>query len=86
MLQLVTALAFYGTLTANPDSDALKDKDGNEFRFEVPRGDELPREGFQKVSYSYIAPSDDPNITVKINAKSERLERYPPLLHISLFI
>lgn len=78
--QIVTAFAFFGTLTANPATDALRDRDGNEFRFEPPKGDELPRNGFQQIAYSYIAPTDDPNITVKIDPKSQRLERYPPQL------
>lgn len=76
--ELVTAIAFYGRLDANPLTDPLPG-DSNGFRFSPPAGQELPEAGFV-ISYSgFKDPSavDGSKINVIISPDSERLSLLP---------
>src|SRR5438093_5657312 len=46
---IVTALAFAGTIEFNPLTDTLTAPDGQPVRFTAPEGEELPRQGFARV-------------------------------------
>jgi aconitate hydratase len=75
--ELVTAMAFYGTLSSNPVTDSLKDSSGKEFVFTEPKGDELPAKGFVFSKEGYLAPienlSERKKIPVEIADTSDRL-------------
>jgi len=79
--EITTALAVAGKITFNPETDALTDAEGNEFKLKSPFGDELPEKGFVPDLSGYTAPPEDgSNIEVKVNPNSDRLqllERFP---------
>ncbi|HET6371478.1 MAG TPA: aconitase family protein, partial [Nitrospiria bacterium] len=57
--ELVTAMAFAGTLEFNPVKDALTAADGTKIHFEPPHGEELPAKGFAKGEEGLITPAAD---------------------------
>jgi aconitate hydratase len=72
--ELVTAMAFSGSLSFNPLTDKLKDSAGNEFLLPEPEGDELPADGFKVDTEGFIPPADDgAGVEVKVADGSERL-------------
>jgi aconitate hydratase len=78
---VVTALAFAGTLEFDPVHDALTGPDGRPFRFAAPEGEELPRTGFARGPEGYEAPADDPDsLEVIVPADSERLQLLGPFV------
>jgi len=77
--EIVTALAFAGTLEFDPVQDTLKAPDGTAFRFTSPEGEELPRNGFAGGWEGYEAPAEDgESVTVEIPPDSERLQLLQP--------
>jgi aconitate hydratase len=77
--EIVTALAIAGSLSFNPLTDTLKDKDGNDILLKPPFGDELPSKGFDKGESGFEAPQGDGNkIVIKVNNNSERLQLLTP--------
>ena len=76
--ELVVATAFAGTIDFDPRTDTIE-RDGGEFRFTPPSGDELPQAGFDSGESGYIAPpADGSNVEVIIVPESNRLERLTP--------
>jgi len=79
--EIVTALAFAGTLEFDPVHGTLQGSDGKAFRFTPPEGEELPRAGFARGEEGYEAPADDPDsVGVMIPANSERLQLLGPFV------
>ncbi|OGL15609.1 MAG: aconitate hydratase [Candidatus Rokubacteria bacterium RIFCSPLOWO2_12_FULL_71_22] len=77
--ELVTALAFAGTLEFDPVHGTLPDAQGKPFRFTPPEAEELPRDGFTGGAEGYEAPADDPNaVQVIVRPDSERLQLLQP--------
>ncbi|MGH7263796.1 MAG: aconitate hydratase, partial [Candidatus Rokuibacteriota bacterium] len=77
--EIVTALAFAGTLEFDPVRGTLPGPDGRPFRFTPPEGEELPREGFARGEEGYEAPAEDADaVQVEIAASSERLQLLEP--------
>jgi aconitate hydratase len=77
--EIVTALAFAGTLEFDPVHGTLPAPDGPAFRFTPPEGEELPREGFARGEEGYEAPaSDGAGVQVVIRPDSERLQLLAP--------
>ncbi len=74
--ELVVAMAFSGSMKFNPLTDTLKDKDGNDFRFEPPAGEVFPGEGFTSKSSGYEASTKSGEVI--IDPKSERLAFLEP--------
>lgn len=74
--ELVVAMAFGGSLKFNPLTDSLKDKGGNDFRFEAPSGEVYPREGFTSKKSGYEASTKSGEVI--INPASERLAVLDP--------
>lgn len=82
--EIVTAMAFAGTTTFNPMTDALITPDGKEFRFSPPQGLEGPatpfdagRDQFKPAS----SPEPDPSVEIAVSPTSERLallDPFPP--------
>src|SRR6266403_2991322 len=62
---VVTAMAFAGTLEFNPLTDTLTAPSGERVRFTAPEGEELPRQGFARGAEGYEEPAADPD-SVKI--------------------
>lgn len=76
---IVTAMAFAGDLTFNPMTDSLKGADGKEFRFDEPKGIEIPSKGYDAGQDTFQPPpADGSNIEVVIRPDSERLQRLEP--------
>jgi aconitate hydratase len=77
--EIVTALAFAGTLEFDPVHGTLTGPDGKPFRFTPPEGEELPRDGFLRGEEGYEAPAEDGDrVEVEIPAGSERLQLLQP--------
>ena len=77
--EIVTALAFAGTLEFDPVHGTLTGPDGKAFRFTPPEGEELPRDGFARGEEGYEAPAaDGAQVQVVVRADSERLQLLQP--------
>jgi len=77
--EIVTALAFAGTLEFDPVHGTLPGPDGRAFRFTPPAAEELPRDGFARGEEGYDPPAEDGDqVTVEIPAGSERLQLLQP--------
>ncbi|KAJ1325638.1 aconitate hydratase [Microdochium nivale] len=77
---MVLAMAIGGSLTFNPVTDKLKDKDGNEFMLTPPTGIEgLPSRGYDPGENTYQAPpTDRGSVEVKVSPTSDRLQVLSP--------
>ncbi|MBM4438874.1 MAG: aconitate hydratase [Candidatus Rokubacteria bacterium] len=81
--EIVTALAFAGTLHFNPLTDTLPTPDGKTMRFTPPEAEELPREGFARGTEGYEEPAseaDAEGLTIEIPENSERLQLLGPFV------
>jgi aconitate hydratase len=77
--EIVTALAFAGTLEFDPVHGTLTGPDGKAFRFTPPEGEELPRDGFARGEEGYEAPAADGSaVQVSVRPDSERLQLLQP--------
>ncbi len=77
--EIVTALAFAGTLEFDPVHGTIPGPDGRPFRFTPPEGEELPRDGFARGEEGYEAPAENPDaVEVEISPTSERLQLLQP--------
>jgi len=77
--EIVTALAFAGTLEFDPIHGTLTTPDGKAFRFTPPEGEELPREGFARGEEGFEAPAaDGGGVQVVVRTDSERLQLLQP--------
>jgi aconitate hydratase len=77
--EIVTALAFAGTLEFDPIHGTLTAPDGKPFRFAPPEGEELPRDGFARGEEGYEAPAaDGAGVQVIVRPDSERLQLLQP--------
>jgi aconitate hydratase len=77
--EVVTAMAFAGTLDFNPATGTLTARDGSKIKFEPPRGEELPAKGFAKGEEGFEAPAENgDNLTVDVPPGSERLALLEP--------
>ena len=76
---LVTAMAFAGSLTFNPLTDSLKGADGKEFKLKEPSGDGLPGSGFDAGVDTYQPPpADRSSVQVQVSPSSDRLQLLSP--------
>src|SRR6188474_3061154 len=77
--EIVTALAFAGSLEFDPVNGTIPGPDGRPFRFTAPEGEELPARGFAKGEEGFEAPAaDGDRVEVQIPADSERLQLLQP--------
>jgi aconitate hydratase len=77
--EIVTALAFAGTLEFDPVHGTLPGPDGRAFRFTPPEAEELPAKGFATGEEGYEAPAaDGDTVQVKVAPDSERLQLLQP--------
>ncbi|KAJ3045020.1 Aconitate hydratase mitochondrial [Rhizophlyctis rosea] len=76
---LVTAMVFAGDLRFNPLTDTLKTKDGKDFKFSPPGGNELPPRGYDPGVDTYQAPPQNrAALNVAVDPKSNRLQLLTP--------
>ncbi len=76
--EMVTAVAFSGSISFDPQRDSLKDAQGVEFKFLPPTGDQLPKNGFVLSKEGYTAPlalEERLKLEVQIDPASDRLSR-----------
>ena len=77
--EIVTAMAFAGSLSFNPLTDTLKTPDGKDFKFPAPTGDELPKSGFLVDADGLIKPAPEgEKVNVRVDPKSKRLALLEP--------
>jgi aconitate hydratase len=77
--EIVTALAFAGTLGFDPVNGTIPGPDGRPFRFTPPEGEELPARGFARGEEGYEAPAaDGDQVQVLVAPDSERLQLLSP--------
>lgn len=76
---LVVAMSIAGSLSFNPLTDKLKDKDGNEFQLTPPTGEGLPSRGYDPGNNTYQAPpADRTTVNVQVSPSSDRLQVLQP--------
>jgi aconitate hydratase len=77
--EIVTALAFAGTLEFDPVHGTIPGPDGRPFRFTAPEAEELPSQGFVRGAEGYEAPAADGEaVAVAIRPDSQRLQLLEP--------
>ena len=78
--EVVTAMAYAGSTTFNPVTDAITTPSGAEFRFPAPRGLEGPQTPFEqgKASLAVASQAPNPSVPVAISPSSERLALLEP--------
>jgi aconitate hydratase len=78
--EIVTALSLAGRLSFNPLTDDLQGPDGETFRLAPPApAPEVPPAGFEQRRSAYVAPPPDGSgVEVRIDPRSERLQRLVP--------
>jgi len=77
--EIVTAFAIAGDLTFNPLVDTLTTKDGQQVRFDEPRGLEMPPQGYAVEDAGYQAPAaDSSSVQVIVDSGSDRLQLLAP--------
>ena len=78
---IVTAMAFSGKLSFNPQTDKLILPSGENFKFTPPVGQDLPQQGFAHGNLTYYPvpnPKPRPEVQVVIKKDSQRLELLEP--------
>lgn len=77
--EIVIALALSGKLTFNPLTDSLMNEQGMPVKLEPPRGDELPKNGFEGGAAGYVAPAEDgSSVQIIVDPASTRLQLLEP--------
>lgn len=79
--EIVTAMVYSGDAQFNPMTDSIKLENGQDFKFQPPKGEELPRDGFKKgrrIFYPTVDPQPDPEVQVKVSPNSDRLQLLEP--------
>src|SRR5215470_10603012 len=77
--EIVTALAFGGSLEFDPVHGTIPGPDGKAFRFTPPESEELPAQGFARGAEGFEAPAADGDaVQVIVSPTSERLQLLQP--------
>ncbi|MBI2259598.1 MAG: aconitate hydratase [Flavobacteriia bacterium] len=73
--EMVAALAIAGDLGFNPLTDTLTNDKGEQIKLNPPKGDELPKKGFDVEDLGYQAPQEDgSHVVVAVSPESSRLQ------------
>ena len=75
--EMVTVMGITGKLDFNPLIDTVKNREGKDVRFDIPRGEELPSKGFLDNGAGYQDP-EGASVEVKVNKTSDRLQLLTP--------
>ena len=82
--EIVTAMAIAGSMSFNPMTDKLTNKNGEQVMLDAPTGVELPTKGFDVKDPGYVAPIEDGSgVNVVVDPNSERIELLTPFKPIS---
>ncbi len=77
--EIVAAIAISGKLDFNPITDTLTNQDGEQVTLDLPKGLELPPNGFQVEDNGYINPvKDGSKVEVVVKEDSKRLQLLSP--------
>lgn len=79
--ELVTAMIYSGDMHFNPLKDSIKLPNGESFKFQPPKGDELPSSGFipgRSEFYPVQDPKPNPDVTINVSPESDRLQLLEP--------
>ena len=78
--ELITAMAYSGSMTFNPVTDTIPTPSGKPFKFTPPKGTDLPSAGFAEGKTELLATPGipDPTVEVQIDPKSTRLAVLEP--------
>jgi len=77
--EIVTALAIAGRLSFNPLTDTIENDKGDHIKLEAPKGDELPKNGFDPGESGFVAPAGEgSSIEIKVDPQSKRLQLLDP--------
>ena len=73
--EMVAAIAIAGDLGFNPLTDTLTNSKGEQFKFNPPTGDELPKRGFDVKDPGFQAPAaDGSGVQIVVDPASSRLQ------------
>lgn len=77
--EVVMAKVVSDDLAFDPSADTLQTPSGESFKFDIPSGDALPRDGYRNSDAAYLAPPQNRSeVSIKIDPKSQRLQRLAP--------
>lgn len=78
--ELATVMSFAGSIKFDPETDSLLDSEGNEFKFDSPFGDMIPKSNtFDAGVDTYQPPAaDGSSVNVIVDEKSDRLQLIAP--------
>lgn len=79
--EIVTAMSYSGDAQFNPLTDSIKLPNGKDFKFQPPKGDELPKRGFEHGRdkfYPEMDPKPDSSVEIKVDPNSDRLQLLEP--------
>jgi len=77
--EIVTAFAIAGNLSFNPNTDTLKNENGEEVKLSEPNGIELPPKGFDVEDAGFQAPAENGSgVSVVVDPESKRLQLLEP--------
>lgn len=78
--EIVTAISYSGSTTFNPMIDEIPLPSGEKFKFEAPKGTQLPGSGFAIGNPAFLPSSADadPNVQVVVDPDSDRLAILEP--------
>lgn len=78
---IVTAMIYSGKMDFNPLTDTISTKEGKQFRFSPPVGEELPNAGFSRGRES-LYPDENPQpsseVSIEVSPESSRLQILDP--------
>merc|ERR1712072_249608 len=76
---IVTAMAFAGSLSFNPVTDSLTGSDGKPFKFSNPHAKDLPTLGYDSGVDTYQPPpANKDSVDVLVDPQSQRLQKLDP--------
>jgi len=75
--EMVTIMGITGRLDFNPLTDSVVNEQGEEVRFDVPAGDELPVRGYEDKKTGYQEPEGS-SVKVVVSETSDRLQLLTP--------
>lgn len=77
--EIVVAMSLAGRMSFNPLTDTILNEKGEAIKLDPPKGDELPKQGFDQGKIGYIPPIEDGRqVNVQIDEKSSRLQLLQP--------
>lgn len=77
--EIVIAFSLAGHLAFNPMKDTLTNDKGQIVKLQPPKGDELPKNGFEQGDSGYVSPAKDgSHVQIAVDKNSQRLQLLEP--------